>query len=230
MISTGSDRFVEALAQLNRYAESKPGARQAKPPLSIAMTRQAGSRGAEIARAVGARLDWPVYDHELLRRIAEEKGVQARLLEMLDERHMGWLEEMIASAAIGQPSHETTYLRSLLKLFATLGEVGHCVIVGRGAAHVLVPDTTLRVRIIAPRADRAATVARSQHLSPAEAEKWVDRTDSERKRFVQHYFNRNTEDPLGYDLILNSSRLGIEGCTSIIADAAHTMESVGQVS
>jgi cytidylate kinase len=230
MISTESDRFVEALARLNRYAESKPGTRRPRPPLSIALTRQAGSRGAEVARAVGARLGWTVYDHELLRRIAEEKGVQGRLLEMLDERHMGWLEEMMASFAIGQASHETTYLRSLLELFATLGEVGHCVIVGRGGAHVLLPETTLRVRIIAPRADRAATVARNQHLSPAEAEKWVDRTDWERKRFVEHYFNRNPEDPLGYDLILNSSRLGIEGCAGVIAGAAHTMESVGQVS
>jgi cytidylate kinase len=224
MTTAVSDHLVEALARLNRYADSRHGTRQARPPLSIALSRQAGSRGAEIARATGAQLGWPVYDHELLDRIAAEKGVQARLLEMLDERHMGWLEEMVASFAIGQASHEVSYLRSLLQLFATLGEAGHCVIVGRGAPHVMPAECTLRVRIIAARPDRIASVVRTQHLSPAEAEKWIDRKDWERKRFVQHYLHKDPESPLGYDLGLNSSRLGIEGCATIIVDTARVME------
>jgi cytidylate kinase len=226
MITSSSDRFVEALARLQRYAESSRTAR-ARPPLSIALSRQAGSRGAEIARAVGEKLGWSVYDHELLRLIAEEKGVQTRLLEMLDERHMGWLEEMVASFCIGQASHETTYLKALIGLFATLGEAGHCIIVGRGAPHIMPSESTLRVRVIAHRADRIASVVHNQHLSQAEAEKWIDRHDRERQQFVKHYFQKDPLDPQGYDLMLHSSRLGVATCVNLIVQAAHAMEAAG---
>jgi len=227
MITTASDRFVEALARLNRFAEGSARPGREKPSLSIALSRQAGSRGAEVARAVGARLGWPVYDHELLQRIAQEKGLQARLLEMLDERHMGWLEEMVASFCVRGGSHETSYLRSLLELFATLSEAGHCVIVGRGSPHVLPAETTLRVRILATRADRITSIIKTKALSPAEAEKWIDRTDRERKQFVEHYFRRDPEDPMGYDLIISSSRLDVPTCADLIVTAARRMELAG---
>jgi cytidylate kinase len=223
MISTASDRFVEALARLNRYTQSAPP-RRVKPPLSIALSRQAGSRGAEVARAVGERLGWPVYDQELLRRIAAEKGLQARLLEMLDERHMSWLEEMAASFCLCEASHEGSYLRSLLQLFAALGEAGHCIIVGRGSPQVLPAASTLRVRIIAARADRIAEIERRRQLSWAEAEKWVDRSDGERKQFVQHYFRTDPNDPLGYDLVLNTSKLSVSTCADLIVQAARAAD------
>jgi cytidylate kinase len=223
MISTTSDRFVEALARLTSRAKSPPQMRE-KPPLSIALSREAGSRGAEIARAVGAKLGWTVYDHELLDRIAQEKGLQAKLLELLDERHMGWLEQAIATACVRGGGDEMRYMRSLLELFATLGDAGHCVIVGRGAPHMLRPESTLRARIVAYRPDRIAAVVENQKLSREEAEKWIDRTDRERTRFVKHYFHHDPLDPLGYDLILNSSRLGVATCADLIVASAQAME------
>jgi len=160
MIGVASDRYVEALARLQRHATSHTGERPLHPPTSIAISRQAGSRGAEVARLVGEELGWPVYDHEILQRISQEKGLHARLLERLDERHAGWLEEMVTDFCVGGTGREMGYLRSLLELFASLSEQGHCVIVGRGAPHVLPAESTLRVRTVAPREDRIAAVER----------------------------------------------------------------------
>lgn len=224
MVSTTSDRFVEALARLQRFAESASAPRPGGPAVTIALSREGGSGGAAIARAVGEKLGWPVYDHELLTRIAEEKGLTARLLEQLDERHMGWLEEMVASFCLQEGSRETTYLRSLLELFAGLSKEGHCVIVGRGSAQVLPAENTLRVRVHAPRAHRVAQIERRLGCSRTEAERWIDRTDRERKRFVEHYFHRDPNDPAGYDLVLNAARLGVSTCADLVAHAAREME------
>jgi cytidylate kinase len=226
MINTTSDRFVEALARLQQRAASMSKPRSSRAPLSIALSRQAGSRGAEVARAVGARLGWPVYDDELLRRISAEKGLQARLLEQVDERHMNWLEEMVASLYMEGTGSETGYLRSLMELFAALGDAGHCIIVGRGSAQVLPAATTLRVRVIAPHAERVVEIERRRQLSRAEAEKWVDRTDRERKQFIEHYFRKDPEEPLAYDLVLNSSRLGIDTCAELIARSAQVLDAL----
>ncbi len=225
MTTRAPDRYVETLARLQRFAETPEAGQAQGKALTIALSRQAGSRGAEIAQAVGAKLGWSVFDHELLDRIGQEKGLQAQLLERLDERHMSWLEEMATAFALHSASAETRYLRSLLELFASLSRAGHCVIVGRASAQVLPADTTLRVRIIAPRADRIAQVQRSKHLSAAEAERWVDRTDQERRGFTQHYFRKDPWAAECYDLILESSRLGIETCADLIARAAQALEA-----
>jgi cytidylate kinase len=225
-MSPGSDRFVEALARLHRYAESHPAPRpeHLPPPLTVALSRQAGSGGADIARAVGARLGWPVYDHELLTRVAEEKGLHSKLLEHLDEHSVSWLEDMFQSFSSHPAPTEMAYIKALLELLVSLGKAGHCVIVGRGAAQVLPPDTTLRLRVIAPREVRIANIARSKDMTPDQAERWVDHTDRERTRFVERHFHRNATDPMGYDLILNSGRLSVEQCATLVVSAAQMLE------
>src|SRR5438132_7288211 len=75
-----SDRVVESLLRLHQLTEAHPpesrrGRAPTSPPLTIALMREAGSQGSQIARAVGAQLDWPVYDQELLNLIAQDRGL-----------------------------------------------------------------------------------------------------------------------------------------------------------
>jgi cytidylate kinase len=234
-MSTSTDRGLDSLGGLREHLEARlyqhqegmsrtPGGK-APPPLTIALSRQAGSGGADIARAVGAALDWPVYDHELLDRIAAERGLSTRVVEQLDERHGGWLEEAVREFCTAEGSKDGVYLRGLLGLLVALGKEGHCVIVGRGAAQVLPDESTLSVRVTAPRSDRVARIARSKGLSAAEAERWVEQHDAERLRFVKHHFHVDAADPMLYDLVLNSRRLTTEECAAIIVQAARAVEA-----
>jgi cytidylate kinase len=224
-MSLTSDRVVEALARLHRYVESRPTPKQT-PPLTIAISRQAGARGAEIAQAVGALLGWPIYDRELLTHIAQEKGLNERLLDHLDERCTNWLEEILTGFATQYHSPtDWTYMKQLLRVLVSLGQLGHCVIVGRGAGHVLLAPTTLHVRVIAPHALRVSKTEKRKGLSKPEAERWVDQTDSDRTRFVKHRFNMDSDDPLNYDLILNSGRYSTEECAALIVQAARVKEA-----
>jgi cytidylate kinase len=145
-------------------------------------------------------------------------------LEQLDERTVSWLESAIASfCGVGQVS-DAVYVKHLLQTFASLAKNGHCVIVGRGAAHVLPPATTLRVRVVAPRALRVANVQQSRGLLAAEAQRWVDALDTERFRFVITNFHADSDDPANYDLTINSSRLGVSEWAKLIAQSAMICE------
>src|SRR5262249_26531940 len=77
-------------------------------PVTVALARQAGTPGTSVAHALGARLGWTVYDHELLDRIAQETGLRASLLESVDERHQSWLVECIEAFA-QQPAITASY-------------------------------------------------------------------------------------------------------------------------
>ena len=65
-----SERLAEAVERLHRRLQvhsqsAGAGARaSAGPALTIALSRQAGAGGTEVARRVGERLGWPVYDRE----------------------------------------------------------------------------------------------------------------------------------------------------------------------
>jgi cytidylate kinase len=228
-----TDRVSESLARLNRYLETEMYAGQEKSgtpeaatlaPITIAVSRQAGSGGLGIARAASAQLGWPVYDHELLNRIAEEKGLSKQLVERLDERCPGWLEEFFRSFSAKEVAREGSYIRGLLQLLGTLGKVGHCIIVGRGAAQTLPPETTLSVRVVAPRQDRVAAVQKRTGLSAAEADRWVETHDRERRVFVECNFHVDPDDPVLYDLVLNTRRLSIDECATLIVQAARDLE------
>src|SRR5262245_42741450 len=86
-------------ALLHAQAEAHAGATPAtpRPALSIAISREAGARGRKVARALGQKLGWHVYDSELLDKVAEEMRQPPAHLAAVDERRTHWLEEVLTN-------------------------------------------------------------------------------------------------------------------------------------
>lgn len=223
------DRFAESLEHRQQHwgqrqrdlAKDKSNVHAA----TLAITREAGTPGTSVAREVGARLDWPVYDHELVELIAQETGLRTNLLDSVDEHHRPWLLECFESLGSARRLSESGYAVHVLETVVALGLQGHCVIVGRGAAHILPSFSTLRVRLVGLLEDRVANAARQQNLSREEAARWVEKTDCERTEFVKAHFFKDPADPRHYDLVLNTSRWSVSECADLIVRALHQLES-----
>jgi hypothetical protein len=217
---------VETLHHLDRYWEErrKEAGRSDLPPsprpaLTIALSREAGTQGTAIGHEVGTRLGWPVYDQELLERIAQDLELDTRLLEMVDETRVSWLQESFYTL-MGVPyASESAFVHRLVKSVLALGSHGKCVIVGRGSTFILPAETTLRVRLIAPLEDRIATVRQELGLSQQEARHRVQTMDRQRNGFVRAHFAKDPADPRNYDLLLNAARFGVAGCAQLIVAA-----------
>lgn len=213
-----------------RQRESAASPPTAPPALTIALSREAGTPGTSVAREVGARLGWPVYDHELLQRIAQEMGLRVRLLESVDERRQSWLRECVeafASAPMegkGDYVSEGAFVRHLVETVLSLGAHGQCVIVGRGAPLLLAPETTLRVRLVGLLADRVTVLSRRHGLTRKEAERRVQEVERERVRFIREHFQKDPTEPAYYDLFLNTSRWSIAECAELIIQALHGLQ------
>src|SRR5262249_22661307 len=78
--------LAETIVHANSYRQSHEEARLSpeSPALTIAISRQVGAGGTSIATEVGNRIGWPVYDHALLERIAEQMHLRTQLLESVD--------------------------------------------------------------------------------------------------------------------------------------------------
>ena len=211
------------LAQQHWQTRSRAESVSAAPAFTITLARDAGAQGPGVAREVGRRLGWPVYDHELLEHIAKEHNLRVSLLESLDERRQNWLVECMEGFSQHGHIGEAGYVHHLTQTLLSLGAHGCCVIVGRGAAHLLPAAATLRVRLMAPVEYRVAHVMRQRGLSKHDAAKWVETTDRERAAFIKDHFLKDPTDPRHYDLILNVSRWSVMECADLIVDALNRL-------
>jgi hypothetical protein len=169
-------------------------------------------------------LGWPVYDNELIERIAREMHLHASLLDSVDEKRKSWLLESVEALSSGRSVSESAFVRHLVESVLSLGTHGECVIVGRGAAHILPQASTLRVRLVGDREDRVLAMCRRLGLSHTEAARLVEVTDRERARFIREHFQKDSTDPRNYDLVLNTSRLSYAACAGLVIEALHQMQ------
>ena len=185
-------------------------------PISIAVSREAGALGHTVAAEVGHRLGWPVYDREILDKIGEDMRRPSQHLQALDERPGSWLEEFLAGLTSRHSVSPDRYLKYLVGAVRGLGEIGRCVIVGRGANFILPAETTLRVRLVASAEDRARVIAQRLSLTPREVAAWMEKAERERGEFVRRAFRQDVAEPRHYDLVLNMSRLSVDEAADVI--------------
>jgi cytidylate kinase len=181
-----------------------------------------------VARLVGQKLGWTVYDQELLEYIAHQMHLRASVLESLDEKAFQWSHDWLAALLEDQWQDQDAYIVHLTKVVLAIGLHGQAIIVGRGAACILPRDRSLNVRIVAKDSDRIAFLSQLERLTPQEAERYMRETDEQRKRFVRDYFHRNNDDVHEYDLVLDSSALGEECCADLVVAALRGKETLAR--
>jgi hypothetical protein len=197
----------------------RPAAPLIPASLTIAISREAGSRGGSIARRAGRKLGWQVYDQELLEYIAQEGAFRQSLTENLPVAATDWIEEHLGLLLREQNLSRHPSILSLARIVLALGAQGEVLLIGRGAGCILPRDSTLHVRIMAPLPDRIAYMSQWLRLTVAEAEEQVRVRDHRRAEFVSTHFHRQPSEVYQYDLLLNSSLLGEELCADLIAQA-----------
>ncbi|HMO86899.1 MAG TPA: cytidylate kinase-like family protein [Lacipirellulaceae bacterium] len=205
---------------------------QARTPhgreITVAISREAGAPGMEVAQHIGTALGWHVYDREILDLVAAESGLRSELLQEVDERDRHWLVEAISSFGQHNKVNTPSFVHHLVQVMAALAARGRCVVVGRGAAACLPRDTTLRVRVLADMEDRVHRVALEHGLPEDEARRMVQRVDRERSKFVASHFRRDILDAHNFDIVVNASRISPAACADMAVRAVHEMQAAAR--
>jgi cytidylate kinase len=205
-------RVQQWMAEQRRRSNERPAT---EPPRAvITISRQAGTDGTELARAVAEALGFQLWDQELVQRVAEQTGAPEVLLRAVDERARSAIQELLAGILMGDAATEGEYFAQLMRVFHALAHHGAAVIVGRGAQFVFAPERALRVRVVAPLEVRLRKLASSRKLSDAAAHSELEKIDRERLHFVRNHYHRDASDPSAYDLVVNvgsmSPRVAVE--------------------
>jgi cytidylate kinase len=188
--------------------------------LTVAVSREAGSRGTSIARRAGARLGWQVYSQELLEYLAQDTTARNEILGNLSPAAHDWLEEQLEQVQAAYAVQRQPALFDMARLILALGATGQVMLIGRGAGCLLPRHATLHVRVVAPLEDRVAYMGQWLRLSLDEARTQVRLRDQRRADFLRSHYQRDVNDVYQYDLLLNSTLLGEDLCAELLVQAA----------
>lgn len=190
----------------------------------ITISRQLGSGGATIARAVASELGFHLLDRELVDLIARELPASPEAARMLDERAYGWATSVVLSvlqAIQGQTVTAETYNYVAAQVIRGAAAHQDVVILGRAAQVILGKRPgSLHVHVVASIEERVPRIAARDAIDSAEARRRIRESDDERGRHVHSLSQRDWGDPLLYDLVINTDRLTPEKGAALVTAAA----------
>jgi cytidylate kinase len=208
----------------------------------ITIRGQLGSGAPEIGKLIADRLHIDYVDQEIIARVAEllgrgEQDVMAK--EMPPSSIMGRIAEawehipplsdspssadMHLSACVPnweKPIGHTSYLAGLHSVIRRLPRGKSVVIRGRGSQFILrdIPGA-FHVLVVAPLDIRVKRVMESLKVNEKNAKKEIAAFDGRRREFIKRYFRTELEDPVNYDLVINTAHLDFETAAAIVINA-----------
>lgn len=188
--------------------------------LVFAISREYGSGGREIGERLAEELGIAYYDKLLLKRIAEESGLDGDVVADFDEKPLRPLllnpNSFFCGTDLEHPVASRIY-RTEVDILRSIAEEGSCVIVGRCADYVLSghPDL-VSLFVSAPMEARVARVMRRNGLSESDARTRIARVDKNRASYYRYFTDENWGQASNYDLCLNSGNLDAAGAVSVI--------------
>ncbi|MCD8150940.1 MAG: cytidylate kinase-like family protein [Clostridiales bacterium] len=198
----------------------------------VTVARGFGSGGKEIAAKVAESYEIECYEKRILTLTSQLSGIEEEEMNEVDEKLRDFsFGAMLKSFPIFRRSDEklNKFVSDQLlfeyqaKIIRDLAKKESCVIVGKCADYVLRDyKNVVRVYIEAPRKYTRERIMRIQKVPAETADNLITRTDQYRAAYYEAYTGGNYwTNPVNYDITLNSSTLGIDGCVEMIKNCMH---------
>jgi len=186
----------------------------------IAMTREIGSHGSEVAAGVAAKLGLEIINSEIVvPHVAGSLGVeQSAVQRYLDGKASLFDRWQIDTRKLSQHT---------LDQILDLALKDNVLIRGWGAAALFQGIRgVICVRVCAPMALRVRVMMERLGVKDAEAiQQEIERFDAGHSRGMRAVFNFDWNDALLYHIVLNSARVTIDECVKAVCDLAQHLRS-----
>ena len=178
----------------------------------VTISRETGTDGEKIGRAVASKLGYEYFDKKAIFRDLEEHGEEwARWGKEMDDHCPTVWERFDRSFAGVVALVEDRIFQHALR--------DNVVIMGRGGNWLLrdVPYA-LRARIKGPIEERIRRVCEREDVNREAAERMIESSDHERSCYVRNVYRRDISDSGDYDLVLNVGDVRFDEVVALIVD------------
>lgn len=194
--------------------------------LIIALNREYGSGGKEVAEKLSERLGIKVYDEDIADLAAKHSGIRKDYFEKVDEKPTDSFLYMLAMNTFTMNTSVNPFDNTLSsdKLFNKQAEViqeiadkEDAIIIGRCAGYILREEPKcVKIYLSADKAFRTKRIMASDHLDEKEAMKKIHSMDKKRDSYFGYYAGQDWKACNTYDLTICTSAIGIEKTVDLI--------------
>lgn len=198
--------------------------------------REFGSGGQYVGEELAKRLGIKLYDKELLQQAAKDSGFCEEIFENHDEKPTNsFLYSLVMDTYSVNGYSTASFLdmplnhKVFLAQFETIKKIAEresCVIVGRCADYALAdhPDC-INTFIKADMSSRIKMISKRANITENKAKDMIQKQDKQRASYYNYYTSKKWGDSKSYDLCLDSSKLGIDGCVDMILKFREIMDA-----
>ncbi len=190
----------------------------------VTIDREFGSGGHKVAKKLAEKLGIILCDDELIIKTAATTGYNEEYIKDHDEKLSNY---NISSVFSGLDALQTMPCEVIhaeeFKIIRELATKGSGVFVGRAADCLLKDQPHVSIFIFAPLEDRIKRKLALHKENDLEnkydeysMERFVIQTDKQRRRYYEFYTDNKWGHRDAYDLLINTSRSGVDGAVDII--------------
>lgn len=200
-----------------------------KAPVFVTISRESGAGGLVVAehladllneRGLGAPgIPWTVFEKNLLEKVIEENELPESYMDQMEEKVLPALQTSVSELLSVHPSI-SRLVAMTSRTVVHVATMGNAVLVGR-AANVLTESLPigLHVRLTGPPERRLQFLMQHYSLEQQEAKRRMHEEDEGRRYYVKRHFYRDVDDPLLYDMVINTDRTGHLNAAEVMAQA-----------
>ncbi len=199
----------------------------------VTISREYGAGGLVVADGVARELGYELMTDDLPAVVAARLGTSTEEIAARVDSDSSISERMLSDLGAATPEvvsvgssrtgadFDEDVRRQIEETIRERARAGDVVILGRlGNALLAGFPKLLRVFLTAARPWRIARLTETFGFTPEEAAREVERKDAARRKISKERYAFTWGDPRNYDLVVDTSRFGIDGTVDLVTAAA----------
>lgn len=183
----------------------------------VTVSRQFGSMGRTIAKLMAEKLGIEFYDRDIVEETAKRMGLPVSVISQKEENANSIYFKRQYPLGMGVSNMQDEIFSIQKNIIEDLAKKESCIIVGRCAESVLADyKNHLRVYVYAPYEMRLKNCTEILKMEEKTARKMIREVDRSRELYHRRYCPEYTDAFSNRDLLIDSSRFGIEKTAEIL--------------
>ncbi len=189
----------------------------------ITIEREYGSGGTKIARRLAEACNIACYGPEILEAVSKKNNVPVEHIQHYEESVSGsflytlFVMSQVQSGDSDMLTKEGHIFLDEQKEIQRLASSGPAIFLGHCASEALKKRSgVVKVFIRADSDEKKKRIMRDYGIAEKDVENVRKRFDNKRSKYYYANTTKRWSDMKNYDIVLDSSRLGIDGCVRVL--------------
>ena len=185
----------------------------------VAIGREFGAQGCDIAEKLAEKLGVKLYDRQLVEEAAKKLEMDEHTVQKADEVSAKDIEGLKTTYGVGNFYLSTQVLDAQADIIERVAQNESCTIMGRCADYILKDrDDCLKIYIYAPFDVRTKHIAEKYDMSMFSAKRLVRQMDEKRDTYYKYVTGNRRGEHDGKDAMFDSSIMGVDGTVDMLLE------------